>query len=94
MSKKIIVNPSAFKDGSYILSYIFEIRIDLDADILEGLSRNVSNLRKKLFSNDIDNEDILEYIYNYETSTQILEIALLINRGLSHLFSNPTRFLK
>lgn len=87
--KKIIVNPSAFKDGSYILSYIFEIRIDLDADILEGLSKNVSNLRKKLFSNDIDNEDILEYIYNYENlNTNIRDSIIDKQRIISSLLKS------
>ncbi|MCA1927647.1 MAG: magnesium/cobalt transporter CorA [Calditerrivibrio sp.] len=91
--KKIVASPSLFKDGSYILSYIFEIRIDLDADILEGLSRNVSNLRKKLFSNDIEDEDILEYIYHYENLNTNIRDSLIDKQRIvssllkSHKFS-------
>lgn len=91
--KKILASPSLFKDGSYILSYIFEVRIDLDADILEGLSRNVSNLRKKLFSNDIEDEDILEYIYHYENLNTNIRDSLIDKQRIvssllkSHKFS-------
>ncbi|MGB9731642.1 MULTISPECIES: magnesium/cobalt transporter CorA [Calditerrivibrio] len=87
--RKMIANPSSFKDGSYIMSSIFEARIDLDADILENLSRNVSNLRKKLFANDIADEDILESIYHYENlNTNIRDSLIDKQRIISSLLKS------
>jgi len=101
--KKLVSSPSIFRDGSYILSYIFETRIDLDADIIEGLSRNISGLRKKLSANDIDNEDILDYIYHYENlntnirdsliDKQRIISALLKSHKLAEIIKNNFRIM-
>lgn len=76
-SRKIVVSPSLFKDGSFILSYIFDSRIDLDADIIEGLSKNISGLRKKLSSDDLENEDILDFIVHYENLNTNIRDSLI-----------------
>lgn len=87
--KRLVSNPSVFKDGYYLLSFIFESRIDLDADIIEGLSKNISGLRKKLSANDIDNEDILDYIYHYENlNTNIRDSLIDKQRIISALLKS------
>lgn len=101
--KRLVAGPSVFKDGYYLLSYIFELRIDLDADIIEGLSKNISGLRKKLSANDIDNEDILDYIYHYENlntnirdsliDKQRIISALLKSYKLSEVIMNNFRIM-
>lgn len=68
--RKMIANPSSFKDGSYIMSSIFEARIDLDADILESLSRNVSNLRKSFLQMILLMKIYLSLFITTKTSTQ------------------------
>ncbi|NWF66704.1 MAG: magnesium/cobalt transporter CorA [Campylobacterales bacterium] len=66
-TKKILSTPRAFKDGYYVFSNILDIRIDADADILEFLSREITRLRKQVFSDySNDDEEILESISLYE----------------------------
>lgn len=88
-ARRIVVSPSLFKDGTYILSYIFDTRIDLDADIIEGLSKNISGLRKKLSSDDLENEDILDFIVHYENlNTNIRDSLIDKQRIISALLKS------
>lgn len=41
-----MMNPRFYEDGYYILAGIMEIRIDIDADTLEFITREISKLSK------------------------------------------------
>ncbi len=43
-SRKLRLSPRVFKEGTDILSGILAMRVDMDADILEVLSKEISNL--------------------------------------------------
>jgi len=61
--KKLLASPKEFRDGYDIFCQIIDIRIDADADTIESLSREVTRLRRHVFT-DYSNEDeeVLEKI--------------------------------
>jgi magnesium transporter len=67
LEKKYLFSTKIFQDGSDILNNILDIRIDSDADIIEQQSRDITKLRRLVFT-DYKNEDeeILEKISHYE----------------------------
>lgn len=67
ISRKFYASTKLFSDGGDILNNILDVRIDADADTIEELSRDVTRVRKLVFT-DYKNEDeeILETISHYE----------------------------
>ncbi|MBL3519445.1 magnesium/cobalt transporter CorA [Aliarcobacter lanthieri] len=64
--KKLLASPREYKTGYSIFSQIIDIRIDADADIIENLSKDITNIRKQAFDNEIDKKDILEQMSAFE----------------------------
>ncbi|MBN1839811.1 MAG: magnesium/cobalt transporter CorA [Campylobacterales bacterium] len=66
-SKRFFYAPREFKNGYYIFSQLLDIRIDADADIIEKLSKDITRLRKHVFTDYANNdEEILEKISSFE----------------------------
>lgn len=90
--KKLFTSPNLFLSGYDLLGYILESRIDIDADIIENLSRSVTTLRKQLFADetDTDNEDILEIISRFEDMNTMIRDSLIDKqRIISSLLKSP-----
>ncbi len=88
-SKRFYYAPREFKNGYYIFSQLFDIRIDSDADIIEKLSRDISKLRKHVFTDYTnDDEDILEKISSFE------DLNMKIRENLTDKQRILTSFLK
>lgn len=64
--KKLLASPKEYKNGYSIFCQIIDIRIDADADIIEDLSKDIANIRKQVFKNDMNDEYILEEISMFE----------------------------
>ncbi len=66
-NKKFYGSPEQFKTGYHIFCQLLDIRIDSDADLIEKLSKDISKLRKHVFTDYTnDDEEILEKISAYE----------------------------
>lgn len=66
-SKRFYYAPREFKNGYYIFSQLLDIRIDADADIIEKLSKDITRLRKHVFTDYTnDDEEMLEKISSFE----------------------------
>lgn len=66
-TKKLLTSPREFKNGYSIFCQIIDIRIDADADIIENLSKEITKIRKYVFTDySNDDEDILEKISTFE----------------------------
>ncbi|MCT7633936.1 magnesium/cobalt transporter CorA [Aliarcobacter butzleri] len=66
-TKKLLISPREFKNGYSIFCQIIDIRIDADADIIENLSKEITKIRKHVFTDySNDDEDILEKISTFE----------------------------
>ena len=66
-NKKFYGSPEQFTTGYHIFCQLLDIRIDADADLIEKLSKDISKLRKHVFTDYTnDDEEILEKISEYE----------------------------
>lgn len=65
-SRKLRLNPSAFRDGADVLSGILGVRVDMDADILENLSKEIVSVGRKDPRSFENPARFLEYITAYE----------------------------
>ena len=89
MNKKFKASPKDFRDGFDIFCHILDIRIDADADIIEKLSRDITNLRKFVFTDyKNDDEEILEKISAFE------DLNMKIRENLTDKQRILTAFLK
>ena len=71
--KRLLGTPVDFKNGYSILCHIIDIRIDSDADIIENLSKEITKLRKHVFTDySNDDEEILEKISMFEDLNMII----------------------
>ena len=66
-TKKLLMSPREFKNGYSIFCQIIDIRIDADADTIENLSKEITKIRKHVFTDySNDDEEILEKISTFE----------------------------
>ena len=66
-TKKLLISPREFKTGYSIFCQIIDIRIDADADTIENLSKEITKIRKHVFTDySNDDEEILEKISTFE----------------------------
>ncbi|AFL68944.1 magnesium/cobalt transporter CorA [Sulfurospirillum barnesii] len=88
-SKRFFYAPREFKNGYYIFSQLLDIRIDADADIIEKLSKDITRLRKHVFTDYAnDDEEILEKISALE------DLNMNIRENLTDKQRILTSFLK
>lgn len=67
LHRKLINSPSDFRDGDDVFCKILDIRIDIDADTIESLSKDLAKIRKLVFTDYAnDDEEILQKIASYE----------------------------
>lgn len=66
-TKRLLASPKEFRNGYSIFCQIIDIRIDADADTIENLSKEITKIRKHVFTDySNDDEEILEKISTFE----------------------------
>lgn len=66
-TKRLLTSPKEFRNGYSIFCQIIDIRIDADADTIENLSKEITKIRKHVFTDySNDDEEILEKISTFE----------------------------
>ena len=65
-SRKLRLSPRSFRDGADILSGILAMRVDMDADILEALSRGIASLGRRDPHSFENPTEYLSHITDYE----------------------------
>lgn len=71
-TKRLQVNFKSFPTGAHILMSILEVRIDMDADMVESVSKNVSHMSKQLSVDSQVNADTLRTINTLQDSCMVL----------------------
>jgi magnesium transporter len=71
-TKRIETNFRAYPTGFHIFVSIFEARIDLDADLIEAIAKDISYISKKMTVEKDLNENVLFSIAKFQESTMIL----------------------
>jgi magnesium transporter len=105
-NRKIFATPKQFDSGFDIFCNLIDIRIDADADIIEKLSKDITRLRKHVFTDYTnDDEEILEKISscedlnmqireNLNDKQRIMSAFLKSNKYKASLKSDVTIMLK
>ena len=71
--EKLKILPREFKNGYSIFCKIIDIRIDADADTIENLSKEITKIRKHVFTDySNDDQEILEKISTFEDLNMII----------------------
>jgi len=65
-SRKLRLTPRAFHSGADVLSGILAMRVDLDADLIENLSKEIVTIGRKDPQSFDQPSEFLEYITSYE----------------------------
>jgi len=76
-SRKVILTPSAFRDGVYVLAGIIEQRVELDADILEALAKEIVSASRHNLKSIADRDSFLEYITSFEDMNMTIRENLI-----------------
>lgn len=71
-AKKLQINHRMFPTGFHILVSLLEVRIDLDADMVEALSRQVAQLSKHITMEERIDKEILRRIAMLQENSMIL----------------------
>src|SRR5262249_17525545 len=77
IARKITSIPKAYPTGYHVLVSIFENRIDLDADVLEMIAKEISRVGRGLGTEQKTDPDILIRITQYQELTMMLRQNLL-----------------
>lgn len=70
--KKIFANPRNYPTGFYVLVALLETRVDYDADMIEDMTREVTELSKRLKDDDDVSDDILISIKELQEKTMLI----------------------
>ncbi|MCX7954438.1 MAG: magnesium/cobalt transporter CorA [Bacteroidales bacterium] len=83
-----VLYSTKISDAYTIFTLIYEIRIDLDADMIEGLIREIASL-SKVENKDIVTEDALSLATKYQEYTMFIrEVIIDKQRVLSYLLKS------
>ena len=92
-NRKFFAAPKQFESGYDIFCQILDIRIDADADIIEKLSRDITRLRKHVFTDYTnDDEEILERISSLEDLNMQLRENLNDKQRILSAFLKSTKY--
>ncbi len=90
--KRLEANPSFFADGHHILITIFEVRIDLNANILNKIGKEVEKFGQELIRQKSPNEKTLLQIADMQEKTMLIRQNLIEYQRLLSVMLRSTRF--
>lgn len=92
-AKRFFYAAREFKNGFYILSQLLDIRIDADADIIEKLSKDITRLRKHVFTDYTnDDEELLEKISSFEDLNMNIRESLMDKQRILTSFLKSNKY--
>lgn len=80
VQKIMIANPQMFNDGFDLISKILEIRVEKDADMLEGFAQSTRALRRKIFAKEEINDDVLQQLSRLQELNMTVRDSLFDKR--------------
>ncbi|RDU62881.1 magnesium/cobalt transporter CorA [Helicobacter sp. MIT 14-3879] len=89
IQQRVLASPRYFEDGFDLISKIFEVRVEKDADIIENFTRDIRELRKGVFENIYDYNEVLGYLSNLQdVNTRLRDSLFDKRRALTALLSS------
>ena len=90
LQRRLQANPKRYPDGFTLFTTILDQRVDLDADMIEILSKEISQYAKRINQQEDINEDLLIDINQLQENTMIVrENVVDKQRLLSNLMKSP-----
>jgi magnesium transporter len=87
--KKIKTNHKPFSNGKKIFIALFETRIDLDADLIENIAHQISNISKQITDENGPKAELIKSITRYqETTMQLRENIIDKQRVVSSMLKS------
>ncbi|MGP1580687.1 MAG: magnesium/cobalt transporter CorA [Wolinella sp.] len=80
IQNKVLASPKNFQDGYDILSKIFEVRVEQDADMLESAARDTRSLRSGVFGNRFGYDELLESLASLQELNMRIRDSLFDKR--------------
>lgn len=81
IQQRVLASPKNFGDGFDVVSKIYEVRVEKDADMLEDVGQETKILRKEVFDKDHgDYESILEKLSNLQEINMSVRDSLFDKR--------------
>lgn len=71
-AKKLFASPKNYTSGYHVLAALLETRVDYDADMIENMTRKVTDLSNKLKDEDDASDDILIEIKELQEKTMLI----------------------
>lgn len=89
IERSVLASPRNFEDGYDLIAKIFEVRIEKDADMIENFTRDIRSLRKGVFENQYDYNEVLGSLSNLQDiSTRLRDSLFDKRRALSALLGS------
>ncbi len=86
---RVLASPRNFEDGFDLISKIFEVRVEKDADMIENFAREIRYLRKGVFENTYNYDEVLKSLSNLqEMNTRIRDSLFDKRRALTALLNS------
>jgi len=95
--KKMFANPRNYPNGFYILVALLETRVEYDADMIEDLAREITQLSNRLKTDDDVSDDILIAIKELQEKTMLIRENIIDKQRVcsnmlkSELFPNEAK---
>lgn len=80
IEQRVLASPRNFEDGFDLISKIFEVRVEKDADMIENFTRDIRSLRKSVFANTYNYNNVLEDLSNLQDINTRLRDSLFDKR--------------
>lgn len=90
--RKLQIGYKQHPTGFHILVSILEVRIDLDADMVENLSRQVAQLSKRITLEDSIDKDILKRISRLQDSSMMMRENIFDRQRVVSAIMKSDRF--
>ncbi len=92
-AKKLQINHKSYATGAHVLMTILEVRIDMDADMIEAISRKVTMLSKRIsFSGEKIDSEILRMINLLQENNMIIRENIFDRQRTVSSISRSDRF--
>jgi magnesium transporter len=76
VARKILTSHSLYITGYHLLISILENRIDLDADMIEGIAKEITQLTRKVVINEVEKETLV-YLSQLQENIMIIRANII-----------------
>ena len=89
IEQRVLANPRNFEDGFDLISKIFEVKVEKDADMIENFTKEIRALRRGVFEKTYDYNEVLGSLANLqELNTRLRDSLFDKRRSLTALLNS------